>query len=131
MTGRVQTDVRHNTPTAREMTLTVHALKDNETHRPPFGGLATTTRTGGSFVITRCKDKKRMQTTLIIANLVGAILFCFALYMIIYNASYGRKLWRESVKQRDLLVEIAKRLDTPDEVIDEILDDVEEVKAVE
>lgn len=72
-----------------------------------------------------------MAATLIIANLVGAILFCVALYMIIYNASYGRKLWRESIKQRDLLVEIAKRLDTPDEVIDEILDDIEPVKPID
>lgn len=73
-----------------------------------------------------------METiTLLLFNLVVAILFCFALYQIIYNASYGRKIWRENVKQTNLLVEIAKLQGLPDKVVNEILDDVEEVKPVE
>lgn len=67
----------------------------------------------------------------ILIALVGIILFSFMMYHIIWNASYGRKIWRENVKQTNLLVEIAKRLDTPDEVVDEILEDIEEVKPVE
>lgn len=68
---------------------------------------------------------------LILFGIIGIVLFCFMMYHIILNASYGRKIWRENVKQTNLLVEIAKRLDTPDHVIDEILDDVEEVKSVD
>lgn len=73
-----------------------------------------------------------METiTLLLFNLVVVVLFCFALYQIIYNASYGRKIWRESVKQTNLLVEIAKLQGLPDKVVDEILDDVEKVTPVE
>lgn len=63
--------------------------------------------------------------------IIGIVLFCFMMYNIIWNASYGRKIWRESVKQTNLLVEIAKRHGTPDKVINEILDDVEQVTPVE
>lgn len=68
---------------------------------------------------------------LILIGIVVIILFCFMMYHLIYNASYGRKIWRENVKQRELLVEIAKRLETPDEVINEILDDVKKETPVE
>lgn len=68
---------------------------------------------------------------LILFGVIGIVLFSFMMYQIIWNASYGRKIWRESVKQTNLLVEIAKRLDTPDDVVNEILDDVEKPEPVE
>lgn len=68
---------------------------------------------------------------IILIAIVGIVLFSFMMYQIIWNASYGRKIWRENVKQTNLLIEIAKREGVEDEIIDEILEDIEPVKPVE
>jgi len=60
---------------------------------------------------------------ILVGSAIGLALFCWALYEIIFTASYGRKTWVESRKQTALLKEMALKSGVHEGTIKELLDD--------